>query len=171
MGQFKIQDLLMNPRMANVLPQFDRNTPLQNVYSYTEIEKRVLEYLKTTLKGQIVGDGELIVVGKQKAVLRRIKGFKKAIEDFFNVTPALVKNLRKNTKLYMPYSTLKQIEDIKSAEQKKAALNAILDNIRYNPDMDSDTALIGKFTMPFRERQAEWQKRVGYRVGYKEIKR
>lgn len=161
--QFKMQDLLMNPQLANVFPQFDKNKPLQNVYSFAEVEKKVLEYLKSAFNGEITGSGELIVNGKKKSILRQVRALQTTIEAFFNSMPSIAKNLRSNTKLYTPFASLKQLEELKDPQKKLAAITAIMENIQYNSNFNSQNSLPSQSPIPFQKRQEAWKKKVGYK--------
>lgn len=155
-----MKDLFMNSSLSEVFPQFS-GVPLQNVYSFAETEKRVLDYLKGIFGGTVTGKGELVIVGKHKNVLRQVKALKGLMENLFNSMPSIAKNLRRNTKLYMSFSSISQLQAIKSPEQHMTVLNEILENINYNPDFASQNRFQG--VTSFARKQAEWQRRVNYK--------
>jgi len=158
-----MQDLFMNPKLANVFPQFERGAKVQSVYSFAETERRVLEYLKNVLNGSVTGQGELSVKGKHKTVLRQVRDLQAVIEAFFNSMPSVAKNLRSNTKLYLPFATLQQLESASGYQSKFKAMKAVLENINYNPDFDSQNGVISNSPMPYQKRQELWKKKVGYK--------
>jgi hypothetical protein len=159
---FKMRDLFANPALAKVFPQFERGANLQNVYSFAQTERRVLEYLKNVFNGAITGEGKLTVKGKHKDVLRRLTQLQGAIEELFNSMPSVVKNLRNNTKLYLPYATLSQIGSLNTPYKKYMAMRAVLDNIRYNPDFNSQSSIKNP-SAQYMKQQNAWKKKVGFK--------
>lgn len=158
-----MKDLFQNPDMAKIFPQFGPDDKLQNVYSFDWVDRKVKEYLVNALGAKEEGGG-LIVQGKKSNVIKDVKSIKWTIESFFNNLPSIVKNVRRNTKVYTPFSNINQIKKINTNEQKLAMLNIILDNLNYNPDLKSlgNIPVYGT-NMNFYERQSLWVKRVGYR--------
>lgn len=156
-----MRDLFMNPKLGNVFPQFERSVPVQNVYSFAEVERRVLNYLQAALGGQITGRDELVVRGKYKTVLRQVNALKSAAEELFNSMPSIAKNLRKNTRLYTPFASAGQLEDMNDPQSKTAAMRVVLDNIRYNPDFVTKGGAAE--TAGYIRRQQLWKKKVGYK--------
>ena len=162
-NRLRMQDLFMNPALAGVFPQFKRGEKLQNVYSYAEVEKRVAEYLANALNGTITGDGEITVRGKQQDVLGHVRRLQGLIESFFNNTPKVVAALRRNTPLYLPYATLKQLERLQSTDSKIKAMQAVMDNFQYNTDFGSLNTVRRERNEQFAEHKREWEAKVGYR--------
>jgi hypothetical protein len=160
---FKMRDLFMNPKLAGVFPQFERGVRLQNVYSFAQVERRILEYLKNVFNGSVTDEGELIVRGKKIDVLRRVTQLQGAIEVFFNNMPSIVKNLRSNTKLYLPYATLSQIEGLNTAYKKYGAMREVLENVNYNPNFSSQNGIQSPSALPYQKRQDAWKKKVGFK--------
>jgi len=160
MNTFNLKDLFQNDKLASVLPQVDSELPKRGyiVYSYAETQKRVMEYLARTLGGTIQDD-KIIVKGKHKAIIERIKGLKETIEQLFNNMPSITKNLRKNTKVYLPYGSISQIAELKTPLQKQKLLQAIMDNVKYNPDFATKQDMLA---MGYVKEQEKWQKLVGY---------
>ena len=155
-SRFKMQDLFTNPQMSKVFPQFKNTT--QSVYSFAEVEKRVQEYLKGVLNAKL-GDDGLIVRGKHAAVLRRVNALQGVIEALFNSMPSVAKNIRKNTSLYLPYSTLNQIGELNTSFKKIAAMKAVLENITYNPNFNSQNTI----SPSFKRKQDAWKLKVGFK--------
>lgn len=162
-NRFKMRDLFANPQLANVFPQFDEKAPLQNVYSFADTERRVLQYLKGVFNGTVTGDGELAVKGKHENILRRTNEMKGVIETFFNSMPTVVKGIRHNTNLYLPYSTLDQIADLNTSYKKLSAMKAVLENIMYNPDFQSTKSRNAPLPVSYAKKQEAWKKKVDYK--------
>lgn len=162
-NRFKMRDLFANPQLANVFPQFDEKAPLQNVYSFADTERRVLQYLKGVFNGTVTGDGELTVKGKHENILRRTNEMKGVIETFFNSMPTVVKGIRHNTNLYLPYSTLDQIADLNTSYKKLSAMKAVLENIMYNPDFQSTKSRNALPPVSYAKKQEAWKKKVDYK--------
>lgn len=162
-NRFKMRDLFANPQLANVFPQFDEKAPLQNVYSFADTERRVLQYLKGVFNGTVTGDGELTVKGKHENILRRTNEIKGVIETFFNSMPTVVKGIRHNTNLYLPYSTLDQIADLNTSYKKLSAMKAVLENIMYNPDFQSTKSRNAPPPVSYAKKQEAWKKKVDYK--------
>lgn len=153
-AMFTMRDLFQNPKMANVLPQIEKGSALQNVYSFRVTEERVKNYIKGVFNAQEDDDG-LIVRGKHKQVIRRLNNLKGQIEALFNAMPTVVKNIRANTKLRLPYATLSQIEGLDDYNKRAALIKQVLDNINYNPDFNS--------RIKESKQQKAWEKRTNYK--------
>lgn len=155
-----LRDLLQNRALASVLPQFPKSMPLQNVYSYAKVEEMVAKYITKLLpKSKYDGEGEIIARGKHETVLKQVRNAVPMIETFFNSTPSIVKNIRRNTKLYLPYNTIGQMEGIKATEDKLKLMQEILENITYNPDFNT----VQSIDKTYARLQAQWKKKVGYK--------
>lgn len=157
-----MKELFQNKEMANILPQFE-DKDLKNVQSFGWVNDKVKEYIKNALNAEIDGE-EIVVKGKKSNVLQSLQRMKYTLEAFFNAMPSIVKNIRKNTKLYLPYN-LAQIKALKDERQKVILLNSILDNVNYNPDfrsLDDRNIDIYNSGVPFEKRQAQWAEIVGY---------
>ena len=159
----RMRDLFMNPKLAGVFPQFDPGEKLQNVYSFAQTEKRVRDYLVVALNGKITAEGEIAVKGKQSAVLSRVRALQAVIESFINDMPKVVQALRKNTPLYLPYATLKQLEETKTSAAKIKAMRAVMDNFQYNSDMGALNSVKNEKPEQFAKNKKAWEKKVGYR--------
>lgn len=162
-NRISMKDLFQNKEMASILPQF-KDEDLKNVQSFAWINERVKDYIKNNLNADIYGD-ELIVNGKKSNVLQSLQRMKYTLEAFFNAMPSIVKNIRKNTKIYLPYGNLAQIKALRDDKQKVMLLNEILDNVNYNPDfrsLDDRNIDIYNSGVPFEKRQAQWAEIVGY---------
>jgi len=157
-----MNDLFRNPKMAKILPQFPKNIPLQNVYSFAEIQRRVAVYLCKALGGRKI-NGELIVKGRHSEVLRKVRDLAPQLEQFFDSMPSLVKNLRSNTPLYTPYAGVAQLMDIKGVDAKMAVMQIVLDNIQYSADFNSLNSVLNEPPRQFAINQAAWVKQVGYK--------
>ena len=153
---FTMRDLFQNPNMASVLPQIG-NT-LQNVYSFKATEERVRNYIKGIFKAQDGEDG-LLIRGKHISVLNRLKGLTGQIEALFNAMPTVVKNIRANTKLRLPYATLSQIKGLNSYAKRTALIKQVLANLNYNPDFNNKINAMQSFN----KQQKAWEKRTGYK--------
>lgn len=159
----RMRDLFMNEKLAGVFPQFDPGERLQNVYSFAQTEKRVRDYLVAALNGKITSDGEIAVKGKQQTVLSRVRALQAVIEGFINDMPKVVQALRKNTPLYLPYATLKQLEETKTTAAKIKAMRAVMDNFQYNSDMGALNSVKNEKPEQFARNKKAWEKKVGYR--------
>lgn len=159
----RMRDLFMNPKLAGVFPQFDPGEKLQNVYSFAQTEKRVQDYLVAALNGKVTAEGEIAVKGKQSAVLSRVRALQAVIESFINDMPKVVQALRKNTPLYLPYATLKQLEETKTSAAKIKAMRAVMDNFQYNSDMGALNSVKNEKPEQFAKNKKAWEKKVGYR--------
>lgn len=159
----RMRDLFMNSKLAGVFPQFDPGERLQNVYSFAQTEKRVRDYLVAALNGKITADGDIAVKGKQPAVLSRVRALQAVIEGFINDMPKVVQALRKNTPLYLPYATLKQLEETKTTAAKIKAMRAVMDNFQYNSDMGALNSVKNEKPEQFARNKKAWEKKVGYR--------
>lgn len=162
-NRISMKDLFQNNELSNILPQF-KDEDLKNVQSFDWVNDKVKEYIKNALNAKIDGD-EIIVNGKKSNVLQSLQRMKYTLEAFFNAMPSIVKNIRKDTKLYLPYSNLAQIKSLKDEKQKIFLLNSILDNVNYNPDfrsLDDRNIDIYNSGVSFEKRQAQWAEIVGY---------
>lgn len=162
-NRISMKDLFQNKELSKILPQF-KDEDLKNVQSFDWVNDKVKEYIKNALNAEIYGK-EIIVKGKKSNVLQSLQRMKYTLEAFFNAMPSIVKNIRKDTKLYLPYSNLAQIKSLKDEKQKIFLLNSILDNVNYNPDfrsLDDRNIDIYNSGVPFEKRQAQWADIVGY---------
>lgn len=162
-NQFGLRDLFMNPTLEGIFPQFDRNENLQNVYSFAKTEERVKKYLINVLRASETEDGELAVRGKHYMILRRIQQLAPLIEGLFNDMPKIAKALRANTKLYLPYATIKQMADIRGRAAKQQALKLVLDNFQYNADFGALNSIKNQSPAMFARGKREWEMKVNYR--------
>lgn len=162
-NQFGAADLFMNPAMAGVFPQFTENDKLKNVYSFAETEKRVQNYLVGVLNGTVTGDGEIVVRGQHQSILNKIRHLQPLIEGLFNNMPKVVQAIRKNTPLYLPYATKKQIEDIKTPAQKQRALQLVMDNLQYNSEFGALNSVKREAPERFAQNKKKWEQKVNYR--------
>lgn len=153
----------MNDKLAHLFPQFSKTEKLRNVYSFAETERRVQSYLAGVLNGVITAEGEIVVKGKHQNVLNRVRQLQPLIESFFNNVPKIVAALRRNTPLYLPYATRKEIEDIKAPSSKIRLLKALLENLQYNPDFGALNSIKKEQPERFERNRKAWEKRVGYR--------
>ena len=156
-NSLRMRDLFMNPKLAGVFPQFDPGERLQNVYSFAQTEKRVQDYLVAALNGTITAEGAIEVKGQQPAVLSRVRALQAVIEGFINDMPKVVQALRKNAPLYLPYATMKQLENTKTTAGK------IKDNFQYNPDLGALNSVKKENPEQFDRNKKAWEKKVGYR--------
>lgn len=162
-NNFTMQDLFMNPALKNVVPQFGRREPVQQVYSFAEQKRQVKEYLRGLLSA--IESGEILKVkGQQPDILERVREAKTTIEQLFNSMPSIAKNLRANTRVYLPFATSEQIRNISTPDGKVAVLRAIIDNVNFNPNFKSlDTITRDMPPMNFYRLQSKWMREVGYR--------
>lgn len=163
-NQFGMRDLFMNPNLAGIFPQFSPNEKLQNVYSFAKTEKRIQDYLVSVFSGTVTEDGAIAINGKKHAVLNRIRTLKPLLESFMNDMPKVVKALRRNTPLYLPYATLKQIEDIKSTSGKVKAMQVVMDNFQYNEDFGALNSVKNESPSTFEKNRRAWSNKVGRRL-------
>lgn len=165
-NNFTMQDLFMNPAMKGVVPQFGRREPVQQVYSFAEQKRQVREHLRGLLKASKTQDGDLKVKGKHEEILRRVEAASRTIEQMFNSMPSLSKNLRANTRVYLPFATQQQMADLTDFDSKIEVLRAILQNCEYNDNFRSQGRLARDLQIPnmnFAEEQRRWKKTVGWR--------
>ena len=161
-NRITMKELFQNKEMADILPQFE-DKDLKNVQSFDWVNDKVKEYIKNALNAEIDGE-EIVVRGKKSNVLQSLQRMKYTLEAFFNAMPSIVKNIRKNTKLYLPYN-LAQIKSLRTDKQKIRFLNSVLDNVNYNPDfrsLDDRNIDIYNSGVSFEKRQAQWAEIVGY---------
>lgn len=162
---FTLSDFLMDPKMKGVFPQFGRTQPAQ-VYSFAEQTRQVKAHLRGLLRATAAPNGDLRVKGNQQEVLNRVQAAQVAIEQLFNAMPTISSNIRSGSKLYMPYATRAQIQELTEFDDKVKAIQSVVDNIKYNPDFKSKYTTTRDNTDPnFKKEQAAWQKRVGYKEG------
>lgn len=162
-NRISMKDLFQNKEMANLLPQF-KDEDLKNVQSFAWINNKVKEYIINVLHAEKHGE-DIIVSGKKSNTIQSLQRMKYTLEAFFNAMPSIVKNIRKNTKLYLPYSNLAQIKAIRDERQKVMLLIEILDNVNYNPDfrsLNEPNIDIYNTGVSFEKRQAQWSEIVGY---------
>lgn len=152
----------MNPAMEGILPQFERGVKVQNVYSFAEVESRVLKYLAGALNGTITGDGELVVNGKQQAVLSRVRQLQPLIEAFFNNMPKVAAAVRQNKSFYLPYANRKQIEETQTAAGKVKVMQSVMDNFQYNTELGSLNSIKKEPSDTFTRKKRQWEQKVGY---------
>ena len=114
------------------------------------------------LNGKITADGEIAVQGKQRIVLKRVRSLQATIESFINDMPKVVKALRKNTPLYLPYATLKQLEETKASAAKIKAMREVMDNFQYNSDLGALNSVKNEKPEQFARNKRAWEKKVGY---------
>ena len=162
-NSFGMRDLFQNAALEGIFPQFNKNEKLKNIYSFAEVEERVQKYLATALNGTVTGDGELTVNGKHKTVLRQVRQMVPLIESFFDNTPKIAAGIRRNTRLYLPYATRKQMEDIKTPAGKIKAMKAVMDNFQYNSDLNALNSVKNENPEQFSRNKKAWEKKVGYR--------
>ena len=162
-NHLRMKDLFMNSAMAGVFPQFDPGEKLQSVYSFAEVERHVLKYLAAVLNGKITSDGEMVVNGKHQLVLSRVRQLQPLIESFFNNMPKVAQALRRNTPLYLPYATRKQLEDTKTVEGKIKAMRAVMENFQYNAELGALNSVKNEREEQFSRNKKAWETKVGYR--------
>lgn len=165
-NNFTMQDLFMNPALKNVVPQFGRREPVQQVYSFAEQTRQIKEHLRGLLKATKTVDGDLRVKGEHAEVMRKVEMARTTIEQMFNSMPSLSKNLHANTRVYLPYATQQQMADMTDFESKIAVLRAILQNCEYNDNFKSQGRLTRDLQIPnanYTEAQRRWKKTVGWR--------
>lgn len=159
------KELLQNNELASVLPQFT-GLALQNVYSFKEVRKRVRDYIVGVYGNRVlkVAGNYIWISGKKETVIKQLKELKELVEAFYNATPSIVKNIRRNTKLVLPYESISEIKELKTVQQKITLLKRVLENVTYNPNFHSE----GKINIPwkgkdFEQKQKLWKKRVGWK--------
>lgn len=158
-NNFTLSDLMMNPKMKGVFPQFGKSQPVLQVYSFAEQTRQVKEHLRGLLKATKASSGELRVKGTQSEVMTRVNAAKATIEQLFNSMPSISKNLRSGAKLYMPFATHEQVHNLTDFDAKLTALQAVVDNIKYNPDYANRSQV--RQTAAFGSEQKKWQEKVG----------
>ena len=118
------------------------------------------------MKASKTQDGDLKVKGKHEEILRRVEAASRTIEQMFNSMPSLSKNLRANTRVYLPFATQQQMADLTDFDSKIEVLRAILQNCEYNDNFRSQGRLARDLQIPnmnFAEEQRRWKKTVGWR--------
>lgn len=155
-NRIKMKDLFVNSEMAGILPQYNPNVQ-------EDAGNRILKYLQTALNGSVTAKGELTVKGQKDVVLRQIKTLVPLLEALFNNFGSVVKNIRSNTRLYLPYVSKKQIADVKSFQNRVRVFREILDNFQYNSDFKSLNSVADEEPSVFARAKREWESKVGYR--------
>ena len=166
---FKMQDLFCNDKLSGILPQFSKTEKTYNIYSSIEIRNRVEKYLQSLLSGEITADGEIECYGKKEAVMLKIRRRIPYMEALFNSMTKIESAVRKNTKVYLPYANVKQVEDITDISQKMKVINEILDNFNYNKDLNALNSVYNEKPAEFTKHRQSWERKVGYRGRLKEI--
>lgn len=156
-----MRDIFLNPALKGIFPQMD-GVKLQNVYSFAEVEKRVQTYLAQVLNARYDDDGELVVKGKHKTVINRVKQLTPLIEGFFNNMPKIVAGIRRNTPLYLPYASIEQLKNLHTTAQKIKAMQAVMDNFQYRHDLGVENSISNESDEVFARKQKAWQRKVGY---------
>lgn len=153
----------MNPKLEGVFPQFSKGDTLKNVYSFAETEARVQKYLAGALGGTVTAKGELVVKGQHQSILNRVRQLQPLIEGLFDNMPKVIAAIRRNTPLYLPYATKKQIEDIKTPAQKQRALKQVLDNLQYNMELGALNSIKKEPPERFAQNKKRWETKVNHR--------
>lgn len=148
--------------MEGILPQFESGEKIKNVYSFAEVERKVLRYLASALNGTVTGDGELVVNGKHDTVLNRVRLLKPLIEGFFDNMPKVAAALRRNVPLYMPYANRKQLEETRTPAGKIKAMQSVMDNFQYNADLGALNSVKKERPDTFTRKKQQWEQKVGY---------
>jgi len=146
--------------LKDIIPYLPKELPLQNIYSNAEIKRRVKEYLIGALPG--TADADILVEGNPYKVLEKVKELKPIMEQFFNSIPSIVKNIRRNTKIYSQMSSVAKLKQTKSIDKKTQLMQDIVDNINYNPEWGSENRLSKLPQYEFAKKQMEWASKVGY---------
>lgn len=167
--RFSARDLFMNPAMEGILPQFERGSKLQNVYSFAEVENKVLKYLAGALNGTITGNGELTVQGKHQAVMNRVRQLQPLIETFFDNMPRVAAAIRQNRTFYLPYANRKQIEETQTAAGKAKVMKCVLENFQYNAELGGLNSVKKEPPETFSRKKRQWEQRVGYHGRLKQV--
>ncbi len=162
-NRIRTRDIFMNPKLVGVFPQFEPGEQLQNVYSFAQTEKRVCDYLVAALNGEITADGIIAVNGKHETVLNLVRALQAVIEGFINDMPKVIQALRNNTPLYLPYVSVKQLQNTDTLEAKIKAMQAVMDNFQYNSDLDALNSIKHEKPAQFERNKHAWEKKVGYR--------
>jgi 16S rRNA G1207 methylase RsmC len=162
-NKYNARELFMNDKLAHLFPQFSQNEQLRNVYSFADTERRVQNYLVRALNGTTTADGEIVVNGQHRSVLNRVRQLQPLIEGIFNNMPKIVKAIRRNTMLYLPYATKKQMEDISTPAARVKALQAIAENLQYNTEMGALNSIKKEVPERFAKNKRAWDARVGHR--------
>ena len=161
--QYGARDLFMNDKLAHIFPQFSKDEQLRNVYSFAETEKRVQNYLVGALNGTVTAAGEIVVNGQHRTILSRVRQLQPLIEGLFNNMPKIVRAVRQNTSLYLPYATKKQIENIKTPAAKTQALKEIVDYLQYNSDIGALNSIKKEPPERFAQNKKRWETKVNHR--------
>lgn len=162
-NRLRMRDLFMNPKLADIFPQFSANEKPQGAFTLGEFKKRVAEYLAAALNGTILSDGALLINGKAQTVLNRVKHLQPLIEGLYSNVPKVTRALRNNTELYLPYATRKQLENISNVEEKIKAMRAVMDNFQYNGEFGALNSVKKEKPEQFVRNKKAWERKVGYR--------
>lgn len=135
--EFTARELFTNDKLSHLFPQFKKSEQLKNVYSFADTERRIQEYLSKALSGTVTGLNEIRVIGKQKAVLANVRRLQPLLEQLFNNTHKITTAIRRNSKIYLPYASLKQLQDVKTGKGKAKVLQAITENLQYNDELNA----------------------------------
>ncbi len=159
--RFSMQDLFMNNELKNIFPQFTHRDKLQNVYNFEWVNNKVENYLLNALGGY-KQNGNIVVYGKYKDQLNKVKNLQPFIETMFNNIPAITKNIRKNTKLITPFQSIEQLKNMQDPLKKLQAMQIIFDNLNYNPDFETENRINKLQTKDYLKKQEKWLTSVGY---------
>ena len=107
--KLSMKDLFYNKDLEGIIPQFEMCERLQNVRSFDWIEDKIKNYIKMVFSGQFEGDA-LIIKGKHKTILRAVQGLKITLEALYDNLPKIIKGLRKDTKLFLPFQSIEQVK-------------------------------------------------------------
>lgn len=157
-NKITMKDIFMNEKLKGIFPQFSVKEARKKVLSDAFVRQKVLDYLKETLNGK-VENNNLIVPGKFKDKFLEIVSLKNIVEEMFNNYENFSIGIKKDLKLYTPFQSISQIENITTAKQIKEILQIVLDNIAYNPDFQPLGANLTN-TATFIKEQQKWLKKV-----------
>lgn len=158
-NRFKLRDLFMNPRLEKIFPQFNENEPHASAQSLKKMRERVKQFVVTALNGCVTGENEITVKGQHKQVLARVKRLAPLLEQTYGNLDKINRHLKTNTKLYTPFKSVAELEGIKTFQKRLFALQAVLDNLTYNPNFQSGSG----GSPSYLRAQDEWKKRVNYK--------
>ena len=148
------RDLLSNPAMSDILPQFERG---QKQLSADEKGERTKEYLTKILGGTINVDGDLEVNGEHNQIMRQVEQLAAELNEIFDSVPSIAQAVTANTPLFTPYNSVAQIQEAHGTGDRLEGLSVVLNNLRYNPDI----APINN-DRDYKARQRAWLKQVGH---------
>lgn len=161
-NNLKMKDLFQNPKCVGIIPQIETKS-LNKKPSPSEIDKSIKSYLEGVFNSKFSGS-HMKVNGKKKEVLSQVQNLKWILEAIYNNYDSIKKNLLKNTPVYTPFKSVSEIEKINNFKQKYNTLNAILDNLNYNPDFESENSVrVFHTNMNFIQRRNMWLRKVGYK--------